>query len=292
MEIIDAQIHQPASWLDEPEDDGDRESRLATEISLAYLDSAGVDRAVISANSMEWKWAEFAAAAFPDRFALTPSNFLDVETPDIEEQLVELKNNPSVIGYRQSINWPQETVEKLKDGRLDRLFRACAKLDLPLMVLVAGDAALAGRIARSHPDLSLVVDHLGVPQPPVFQEADTPPWKSLPKLLRLARYENVTVKFSGAPTLSSAPYPFDDLWPHLDRVVEAFGPERLMWGTDIMRVTGRIAHKTWQVDYPGLHSYAEAVGFLRDTDRLSQSDKEQMFAGTLRRVLGWPAKDG
>lgn len=292
MEIIDAQIHQPAPWLAESEADTERESRLATEIALAYMDAAGVDRAVLSANAKEWGWAEFVTVSAPERLAVTASNHFDPEAPDIEEKLAELKSNPSLIGYRQAVNYPPGAAEKVQDGRFDRLFSACAKLGLPVMVLALGDARLVDGIARSNPDLSLIVDHLGVPQPPglppAFLEADNPPFKSLPQVLDLAKYENVSVKFSGAPALSTAPYPFDDLWPHLSQLVEAFGPDRLMWGTDIMRVTGRVAHKPWKIDFPGLHSYAEAVGFLRDTDRLSESDKEQMFAGTLRRILGWP----
>lgn len=289
MEIIDAQLHQPAPRLAESEADAERESRLATEITLAYMDAAGVDRAVLSANAKEWGWAEFAMAHAPERLAVTPSNLLDPEAPDLEEKVAELARTPSVVGYRQALNHPPGAAEKLKDGHFDRLFSACETSGLPVMVLTLGEAQLAAGIARSHPDLSLIVDHLGVPQGPWFHEADNPPFKSLPQVLDLARYENVSVKFSGAPTLSTAPYPFDDLWPHLGQLVEAFGPKRLMWGTDIMRVTGRIAHNTWEIDFPGLHSYAEAVGFLRDTDRLSESDKQQMFAGTLRRILGWPA---
>ena len=66
-----------------------------------------------------------------------------------------------------------------------------------------------------------------------------------------------------------------------------------MWGTDIYRIQHRIGgipgaegrHYT----YPGKHTYAEAVLFLRESTELSQSDKEQMFAGTARLLLRWPA---
>jgi L-fuconolactonase len=190
---------------------------------------------------------------------------------------------------RESLNWPDETAEKLKTGGLDRLFNACDEQGVPLLLMSGGEPALVGLVAERYPSLALTIDHIGMRQPPVWQEADTPPFKALPQLLDLAKYDNVTVKFSGAPTLTAEPYPFADLWPHLNQIVEAFGPERLMWGTDIQRVNGRVAHHTWEFDFVGKHSYGEAVGFLRDTDELSQSDKEQIFAGTLRRVLGWPS---
>lgn len=293
MEIIDAQIHQPAAWLVEPDEDeqegfgagGEEEWALATEIALAYMDAAGVDRAVIS---WDIGWCEFAARHVPDRFASTPEA-PDAEAPDFDEQFVDLIGRPGVVGLRAALNWPDESAEKLKRGGLDPLFKACDEHSVPLMVMSGGEPELASLIAKEHPNLSLIIDHIGMKQPPVWQEADTPPFKKLPQLLELAQYDKVTVKFSGAPTLTAEPYPFRDLWPHLNQIVEAFGPERLMWGTDIQRVNGRVAHSTWDFDFVGRHSYGEAVGFLRDTDQLSQSDKEQIFAGTLRRVLGWPA---
>lgn len=288
MEIIDAQIHKPATWLEWSHDSSEADSRLATEISLAYMDAAGVDRAVMSANAAEMEWAESARSQFPDRLAITPSNVFDPTTPGVEEQMTELFSKPYVLAYRHALNIPADAPDKLKAGVFDPIFATCQKVGLPLMVLSLGQAELANYVVERFPDLQVIVDHLGLPQPPLGQVADDPPFKNFPQVLELAKHENVAVKFSAAPTLSLEPYPFNDLWPHVSKLVDAFGIDRLMWGTDIMRVTGRIAGKAMDVDFPGLHSYAEAVGFVRDTDHLSQSDKEQIFAGTLRKILGWP----
>jgi hypothetical protein len=59
------------------------------------------------------------------------------------------------------------------------------------------------------------------------------------------------------------PYPHKDVWPYLHQVIEAFGPKRLIWGND------------W-------------VGYWRDTNEISQHDKELIFGETIRRVLRWP----
>jgi predicted TIM-barrel fold metal-dependent hydrolase len=115
------------------------------------------------------------------------------------------------------------------------------------------------------------------------------PWSTLPGVLSLAKYPNVAIKFSGAVALSKEPYPHRDLWPHLHQIVEAFGPERLMWGSDYTRL--RMAPGTTErgprAGWGGL--YSDSVNYLRDTDELSSSDKEQIFAGTIRRLLRWPA---
>lgn len=92
----------------------------------------------------------------------------------------------------------------------------------------------------------------------------------------------------GAITFSREPYPHRDVWPPLMTMISAFGPERIMWGSDFTGL--RYAPRTLEIgprkNWYGL--YGNAVGFLRDTTEVSESDKEQMFGGTIRRVLGWP----
>jgi predicted TIM-barrel fold metal-dependent hydrolase len=115
------------------------------------------------------------------------------------------------------------------------------------------------------------------------------PWDRLPGLLGLAKYPNVHVKFSGAPVLSREPFPHKDVWPYLHQVVNAFTPARLLWGSDFTRLRwipqylggGTAPRDQWRL-------YSDSVSYLRDTTELSQSDKEQIFGGTIRRVLRWP----
>jgi predicted TIM-barrel fold metal-dependent hydrolase len=90
----------------------------------------------------------------------------------------------------------------------------------------------------------------------------------------LAKYENVYVKFSGAPTWSREPFPFADVWRHVEPVFEAFGVRRLMWGSDFTHLGARIP-------------YADAVGFVLATPTLSRSEKEALMGGTLERVFRW-----
>ena len=61
-------------------------------------------------------------------------------------------------------------------------------------------------------------------------------------------------------------------------MIEAFGVERLMWGTD-----------AFIFDHP----YDEALDFLRASDEIGPYEKEMLLGGALRRVMGWPpARDG
>jgi L-fuconolactonase len=130
-------------------------------------------------------------------------------------------------------------------------------------------------IAQTYPGAQLAVDHLGLAPAPSIPAGPTP-FAELPAVLALARYENVAMKLTGAPVLSLEPFPFRDLWPHLHRMVEAFGPERLMWGTDWTRATRLVA-------------YDELVRYFTETDELGPTDKELILGQSCRRIFKWLA---
>jgi predicted TIM-barrel fold metal-dependent hydrolase len=62
---------------------------------------------------------------------------------------------------------------------------------------------------------------------------------ALPELIALAKYPNVAVKASGAPGHSSEPYPYRNIHPYIRQMYDAFGPDRMFWGTDITRMPAR-----------------------------------------------------
>ena len=111
--------------------------------------------------------------------------------------------------------------------------------------------------------------HPSPARPPV--PADV--WADLPKLLALAQYDNVRVKISGACTMSHQPFPYDDIWEPVLRIIDAFGLKRCMWGTDWTRTIGML-------------TYEQGVAPFRDTQRLSESHKAALMGGTLQRVAG------
>jgi predicted TIM-barrel fold metal-dependent hydrolase len=63
-----------------------------------------------------------------------------------------------------------------------------------------------------------------------------PAYRLQPELLALAKYPNVAVKATGQAGYAAHEYPFPSLHPHLRRRFDAFGPERMFWGTDITRM--------------------------------------------------------
>ncbi len=82
-------------------------------------------------------------------------------------------------------------------------------------------------VAQRHPNLKLILDHLGRPR----GTAPLPErWANLPEVLALAKYPNVAMKATGAPSYSDQPYPFRDIHDNLHRLYDAFGPDALVLG--------------------------------------------------------------
>jgi predicted TIM-barrel fold metal-dependent hydrolase len=75
--------------------------------------------------------------------------------------------------------------------------------------------------------VKVLIDHLGRPTPPAGLDQ-----KGFAALLRLARSGRVSVKISGYPKYSRRPYPFEDTWPYVRAIVEAFTLRHCLWASD------------------------------------------------------------
>jgi L-fuconolactonase len=123
--------------------------------------------------------------------------------------------------------------------------------------------------ARSVPGLTFVLDHLGGPPAGTGQGATTGPWASA--IRSLAGLPNVTCKLSGVHTSQAHAA---GLRPYYETVLAAFGPSRLLFGSD------------WPVSTLGA-PYAEVCGMYQElTALLSAGEREAIFGGTARRVYG------
>lgn len=274
MLIIDGQVHLwdmptadhpwPAGRL-EPH----RPNGFTPEQAMAEMDEAGVDRIVIVPPSWigETNHTGLAAAAkYPDRFAVMGR--FDPQAPDAGQQLATWMQQPGMLGIRMSFHI-QPHMGWLDDGSLDWFWAETERLGIPLMVLVPANSAKIAPVAERHPHLTLIIDHLGTPR----EVAGDAAWTDLHNLLALAKYPNVYAKASCMPTYSEQPYPYRDLHAPLRRVYDAFGPRRVMWGSDLTRLRG---------------SYRDCVRlFTEALEFLTEPDRELIMGGNLARVLRW-----
>lgn len=85
--------------------------------------------------------------------------------------------------------------------------------------------ALRRMIAR-HPTVRVIVDHLAKPD-----VSEAPPYPSYRAVLDVASFNHVWVKIGDYQLASREPYPWRDTWPFVQAVRDAFGADRMLWGT-------------------------------------------------------------
>jgi len=273
--IIDAQVHayerdhpgRPwhAVLHGPPEVTGDQ--------MVAAMDEVGVDGALLVSPFTMYQYdASYALAvhkAHPGRFGLIkPVNTSDAA---VGETIADWAKTDGTVAIRIMLNRGVSTDPA--DPGMARVLAAAAKHNLPVNLLAWGRLDQANEMAARHPDTNLVIDHIGLQQPFEKPVPDAP-WAELPKVLALARQPNVTIKISGACTLSHKPYPYDDIWDPLARIFDAFTLDRCMWGTDWTRAVE-------------LLTYRQGVDSFRTSPHLSASDRARLMGGTLSKVYRW-----
>jgi predicted TIM-barrel fold metal-dependent hydrolase len=296
VKIIDTQLHDPTPWLDWTARDREVQRDLMMELTLANLDALGID-GVLMVPGWHWKLDAEVVQRCPTRLAYVPNIKPDV--PDIDQEIKETKGEfaNGLVALRAVIGWPMDgsEVARFDQGVWNPVFEACENYQVPVFLFIAGYLPKAEKILASYPGLTVIIDHLGLRQPPM-DDPETPPFKSLPELLDLARFPNAAVKLCGLPALSTESYPFDDVVPQLRAIVDAFGADRLMWASDITRFTGRMGglrrseNPRAVAGYVGKHTYAESLGFIQHSPHLRTEEKEWILGGTVQRLLGWPAR--
>jgi predicted TIM-barrel fold metal-dependent hydrolase len=271
MLIVDSQIHL---WQNGKMSAQHRQiPTYSVDDALAEMASAGVDCAVIHPPSALGEAANLLAVEavrrHPDKFCIL--GHFDLQSPDRETIVSRWRERPGMLGFRFTFNRPHQKAW-WTDGSLDWFWAAAEKAGLPVGLLAGGKMAAVEKIAERHPRLTLHIDHLGR-HGGGTAGTDDAAFADLRDMLALARFPNVAVKMSGAPSYSSHPYPYRNIHGYLRQIFEAFGPERCFWGTDITRMPC---------------SYRQCVTmFTEELPWLGGRDLERVMGGAIVDWLGW-----
>jgi L-fuconolactonase len=240
----------------------------------AQARALGVDKTVlvqVAASSDETR--EFLAYAACTSLIAGVVGWLDLTAADPAEDLAGLR--AAAGGHR--LKGIRHLVQDEPDPDwLDRApvragIAAVGAAGLPYDLLVRPPQAPAAlRLVRALPDQVFVLDHLGKP---AIAEGELEPWAQWVR--DLAAEPNVVCKLSGMVTEADwGTWTVPDLRPYSDTVLEAFGPDRLMFGSD------------WPVCVLA-GSYSEVFQAARDlTEELGEAEREAVFGGTATRVYG------
>lgn len=271
MQIIDAQIHLWGSGL--PSNMAHRQvTAFTTEEAVGMMDEGGVDAAVIHPPGWDPGSTDMALAAVRDysgRFAIMGS--FPLEQPENRSLVATWRNQLGMLGLRYG--FLQDPMRSwIEDGTLDWLWEAAEQAGVPIAMLATDSLQAIGRIAERHPGLRLTIDHLGG-RGGTTTLKDAAAMTHIPELVALAKHPNVAVKVTGAPGYSSEAYPFPGMHTFVRQIYDAFGPERMFWGTDITKMPC---------------SWRQCVTmFTEELPWLSESDKEQIMGQAVCAWWGW-----
>ena len=273
--IVDSQVHlwkaESADWPWVPGRKPQLPEPFSIEKLVPLMDEAGVDRAVIVPPSWPGDRNDYgleAARRYPDRFAVMGR--ITLQNPDSAKLLPTWKQQPGMLGLRATFMRDQAAL--LTSGAADWLWPAAEKAGLPVMFLAPGNIPRFAPVAERHPGLTLIIDHMSLMQE-TAQEGKIP--QAIDAVVALAKYPNVSVKLSSAPTYSFDPYPWRDMTEHLKRCFDAYGPQRCYWGTDL---TNAFAKSTYR---------QRVTHFTEELPFLSEEDKDWVMGRAILQRLGW-----
>ncbi len=268
MLIVDSQIHIWENGI--PGNPSHRQiSRYSQDDALQEMAAGGVDAAVIHPPGWDARANELAVEAarqHPNKFAIL-GNF-PLDRPESRALVESWKQRPGMLGLRFTFLQPHQRTWPT-DGTIDWLWPAAERAGLPVGLAAGNFLPVVGQVAERHPGLKLLIDHMGRPS----GSKDEAAFANLAELLALAKYPNVAVKASGAPSYSSQPYPYRNIHDSIRQIYDAFGPERMFWGTDITRMPC---------------SWRQCVTmFTEELPWLSERDKELIMGRALCTWIGW-----
>jgi L-fuconolactonase len=276
MHIVDSQVHiwgadtPDRPWPPGRAQDAQKPYPVTKDMLIREMDAAAVSRIVLVPPSWEGDRNDLALEAarqHPDRFAVMGR--LAVQRPESRALVADWTKQPGMLGMRFTFH-SEHYRPWLTDGTVDWLWPAAERAGIPLMVLIPGSLDILDGIAAQHPSLKLVIDHVGLN----IRLKGARVFEDLPSVCALAKRPNVAVKASGMPSLSTQGYPFRDLHPHIRMLVDAFGPRRTFWGTDLTRMPC---------------TYRECVTlFTEELSWLRGEDLEYVMGRGVCEWLGWP----
>ena len=210
----------------------------------------------------ETRWLLELARAHP--FVAGVVGWVNLQSPTIEEDLAQV-SDPLLVGFRHIVQ--AEPDDFMARPEFQRGIAALTARDLPYDVLVyARQIAAADALVSRHPNQRFLLDHLGKPDIRGGHYGD---WRR--DFDRLAARPNVWCKLSGLVTEADwLRWTPGQLRPYLDHALEAFGPGRLMVGSD------------WPVCTLAA-TYGETMAVVIDAlNEYSADERAQVLSGTAR----------
>jgi L-fuconolactonase len=165
---------------------------------------------------------------------------LEVGKPDFLSRLDTLAKDPKLVGLRAFLWAPTLTVDAVQIAHVKELARRGLSLDI-ISRGTLNPKDKVEKLAAAVPGLRIIIDHLAGAK----GKTPTPEWQAAVE--RLAKHKNIYIKFSSFFDMYNPAASEDNPWqaptdlaaykPHFDVLYRAFGPDRLIYGTNYPVVT-------------------------------------------------------
>lgn len=272
--IVDAHHHlwdlsvRDQDWITDPPMGAIRRSFLEPDYLAAAPEvTASV---LVQTIAVPEETPEFLAVAAASSVVGAVVGWTDLTSPAVGDVLAELRGGPDgswLRGIRHGVQGEPDPEWLCRKDVWRGLAAAGASGLVYDLLTLPHQLPAARKTVAALPDVSFVVDHCSKPA----IGADAGEWAE--SMRSLAAHENVTCKLSGLVTEADwKSWDVASLRPYFEVVLDAFGPDRLMFGSD------------WPVCLLAA-SYSEWLSAARElVSELSPDEQASIFAGTARRV--------
>ncbi|MCI0420096.1 MAG: amidohydrolase [Acidobacteria bacterium] len=189
------------------------------------------------------------------------------EHTDFEDYLRQIAGPPKLKGIRRVMHTQPDDLGT--SPTLLQNVRLLARYGLSFDICVlARQLPVAIHLVKSCPQVAFILDHCGVPQ---VKEQALDPW--LGRMFEISRFPNVVCKISGLVAYADpGHWTAEDLRPYIDPVIECFGWDRVLFGSDWPVCTLSASLKQW------VEVLTEVT---RNADEMS---RRKLFSENARRV--------
>jgi L-fuconolactonase len=240
----------------------------------AVTKAAGVHATVlVQTVASDEETAEFLATAAVEPVIAGVVGWVDLAAPDLVDRLAALRAQGPLVGIRHQVETEPDEDWLLRPAVVAGL-SAVASAGLAYDLLVRPpQLAAASEVALRLPELRLVLDHAA--KPPIAA-GEWEPWAAA--VAALATRENVVCKLSGLVTEADwSGWEVGHLRRYVDHVLDVFGPERLLFGSD------------WPVCELAASYELVLDAAIALTGSLSDAERLAVFEHNARRVYGLDA---
>lgn len=248
---------------------------------LADMDATGIDEAVVVGYPItEWTDNWYTVKAAEENEQLYAVSMIDQFADGAADELRELMSRDRMLGFRLGAVCPYDEmwerfdydVTWLRDAIDEVEFWTAAQDTDALVQMLAHTSQLdqALELVEQYPDLPYAFDHFAH-----ADEADDPD-DSYAGFEPLAEFDRVAVKISEVAHTSNEAYPYEDTYDHLRWLLDTFGRERVVWGSDFPNVS--------HPEFGGM-TYEETLSWLEEVPFLSKKDREWLTGRAFRDLV-------